>query len=66
MKVFELMAKLAKAPAGAEVEFSHIMTLKEFTEKEIVDSDDGGDMYHISGTISSVESDECVAKLYMG
>lgn len=40
MKVFELMAQLAKFPAGAEIEFRAIMTDDEFASAPVVDTDD--------------------------
>ena len=53
MKVYEVMKELSKAPAGAEVEVSKLMTLIEFTESEIVDDIEGEDNYRISGNITS-------------
>lgn len=55
MKVFELMEKLSKLPAGAEVEVSNCKTLKEFTKCEIVDNIDSEDLYDIRGKVSQVE-----------
>lgn len=66
MKVYELISELSKLPAGSEVEFSTLMTLKEFVNLPIMDSFDGEDAYRFSATVREVEpiSDKTVA-LYM-
>mgnify|MGYP003293988850 CR=1 FL=1 len=65
MKVYELMEQLSSVPAGAEVRVHRLMTLKEFTQLEIVDGGTDEDCYLMDGEISSVEADKCVATLYM-
>ena len=64
MKVYELMQKLADAPSGAEVEVRKLMTLKEFTDCEIIDSEAGADLYCVSGSVNSVEEDTNYAIIY--
>ncbi len=64
MKVYELMDQLSSVPAGAEVRVHGLMTLKEFTQLEIVDGGTNEDCYLVNGEISSVEADDCVATLY--
>ena len=44
MKAFELMAELSKMPAGAEVEFSCILTIPELIEGGVADND-GNDVF---------------------
>lgn len=67
MKVYELMTELAKMPAGAEVEFTTLMTLAEFAElhTDVVD-ENGKDLYRVSGEIKDVEkiSDKRIALYY--
>ncbi len=65
MKVYELMEQLSSAPAGAKVRVHRLMTLKEFTQLEIIDGGTDEDCYLVDDEISSVEADDCVATLYM-
>ena len=55
MKVYELMEKLSEMPSGANIRFRTLMTLQEFSECEVVDSDDGRDLYAVNKTVSDVE-----------
>lgn len=55
MKVYELMEKLSKMPSGADVRFRTLMTLKEFSDCEIADSDDGRDLYAIDKKVSDAD-----------
>lgn len=67
MKVYEVMAELAKMPAGAEVEFTMLMTLAEFAELPTDEADENGkDLYRVSGEIKDVEkiSDKRIALYY--
>ena len=63
MKVYELINELSKLPAGAEVEFSTLMTLEEFAKSPVIDSIDGKDCYRIEASIKEVEpvSDKLIA-----
>ena len=65
MKVYELMDRLSTARAGAEVELSKIMSIKEFTDCEIVDNIDGQDNYKISGEVTDVYTDDDTVTLYI-
>ena len=55
MKVYELMGKLSRMPSGANVRFRTLMTLKEFSECEVVDTDDGKDCYAIDKEVSDAD-----------
>ena len=66
MKVYELMQKLADAPSGAEIDVRRLMTLKDFTDCEIVDTAEGADLYSVSGSITSMEGDTDYVTLYFG
>ena len=60
MKVFELMAELSKMPAGAEVEFSTMMTIPELIKNGVDCACDGGEYYRLHAKIVEVEkSDAC-------
>jgi hypothetical protein len=47
---------LSTLPAGAEVEFSMLMTLNEFAQQEIVDNIDGQDAYRIAAKVNDAEA----------
>lgn len=65
MKIYELMDRLSKLPAGAEAEFVMLMTLDEFTKCPVADSIGGKDAYRISVKISeAVEVTDCSVVLY--
>ncbi|MBQ8390957.1 MAG: hypothetical protein IJX50_00220 [Clostridia bacterium] len=56
MKVYELMKKLAGAPAGATVEVSKVMTLREVAEKEC-DAEraiDDKTVYDVGGEVKDI------------
>ena len=65
MKVFELMAELSKMPAGAEVEFSTIMTITELISNGVVDSDGNNVYYEVRAGIVEVEESECADKVFL-
>ncbi len=66
MKVFELMNKLSKLPAGADVEFERITSVEELVKNEII-MDDDGRFYVFTANISDVEEirEDCV-RIYGG
>lgn len=65
MKVYELMEKLSEMPSGANVRFRTLMTLQEFSECEVVDSDDGRDCYAVNKTVSDAElTSEMLVTIY--
>lgn len=55
MKVYELMEKLSQMPSGANIRFRTLMTLQEFAECGVVDSDEGRDCYAIDKAVSDAE-----------
>lgn len=55
MKVYELMEKLGQMPSGAEVRFRTLMTLREFSECTVADSEGGKDLYAVDKTITDAE-----------
>lgn len=55
MKVFELMAELSKMPAGAEVEFSCILTIPELIDGGVQDRDGDDVFYELRAKIAQVE-----------
>ena len=55
MKVYELMEKLSEMPSGADVRFRTLMTLKEFSDCEVVDFDDGKDLYAVNKMVAEAE-----------
>ena len=65
VKVYELMEKLSEMPSGANVRFRTLMTLQEFAECEVVDSEDGKDLYAVNRTVSEAElTCESVVTIY--
>lgn len=62
MQVYELITELSKLPAGAEVEFSTLVTADEYNSSPIVDYDDGPLSHRIAGPITDVDvvSDDLV------
>jgi len=54
MKVFELMAELAKLPAGAEVEFTKSMTVEDLIKNDTDITDDNKTLYFLSKPIAEV------------
>lgn len=53
MQVYELITELSKLPAGAEVEFSTVMTVSDIANLEIIDDDE--DVYRIAVKIKDVD-----------
>lgn len=65
MKVFELMAELSKMPAGADVEFSTILTIPELTSGGVADVDGDKVYYELRAKIVEVEEAECADKVFL-
>lgn len=65
MKVFELMAELSKMPAGAEVEFSTMITIPELIKNGVECSCDNGEYYQVRAKIVEVEKTECGNKVIL-
>ena len=65
MKVFELMAELSKMPAGAEVEFSTIMTIPELISNGVADSDGNNVYYEVRAEIVEVEECDHANKVFL-
>lgn len=65
MKVYELISLLTEMPAGADVEFAMLMTLADFTKCEVVDQENGKDLYRVSASVKeAVEIDKAHIVLY--
>lgn len=57
MKVYELIKELSQLPAGADVEFRTLMTLVDFSQAPVADTDETGrDLYLVSGNIYEVSA----------
>lgn len=65
MKVFELMAELSKMPAGAEVEFSTLMTIPELIKNGVACSCDDGEYYQVYAKIVEVEKSDASGKVIL-
>ena len=65
MKVFELMNALAGMPAGAEVEFSTMMTIPELIKNGVDCSCDDGKYYQINAEIVEVEKSDASGKVIL-
>ena len=65
MKVFELMAELSKMPAGAEVEFSSILTIPELIDGGVQDRDGDDVFYELRAKIAEVEVSECSEVVFL-
>lgn len=65
MKVFELMNVLAGMPAGAEVEFSTMMTIPELIKNGVACSCDDGEYYQINAEIVEVEKSDASGKVIL-
>lgn len=65
MKVFELMAELSKMPAGAEVEFSSILTIPELIDSGGVDNNGNDVFYELRAKIAQVEVSECSEVVFL-
>ncbi len=65
MKVFELMNALAEMPAGAEVEFSTMMTIPELIKNGAACSCDDGEYYQIYAKIVEVEKSDASGKVIL-
>lgn len=65
MKVFELMTELSKMPAGAEVEFSCILTIPELIEGGVVDNDGNDVFYEFRDKIVEVEECDHANKVFL-
>lgn len=56
MKVYELMDRLSKFPAGAEISICTTMTTEELEEHDLLETDeDGIELYSVSGKADDVE-----------
>ena len=65
MKVYELMEKLSQMPSGANIRFRTLMTLQDFAECGVVDSDDGRDLYAVDRAVSDAEiTSETLVTIY--
>ena len=65
MKVFELMAELSKMPAGAEVEFSTMMTIPELIKNGVACSCTAGEYYQVYAKIVEVEKSDASGKVIL-
>ena len=52
-------------PAGAEVEFSAIMTIPELISNGVADSDGNNVYYEVRAGIVEVEESECADKVFL-
>ena len=65
MKVYELMETLSQMPSGANIRFRTLMTLQDFSECAVVDSDDGRDLYAVDKPVSDAEiTSETLVTIY--
>lgn len=55
MKVYELMQQLSKMPAGATVEFNHLMSIEELTENGVETTDEGTAYYSYTAEIKDMD-----------
>lgn len=66
MKVYELITKLLKLPAGADVNVVTTMTVSDLTEFETIDEDATGKYYRVQATIDDVCHDgDNIVTLYV-
>lgn len=65
MKVFELMNVLAGMPAGAEVEFSTMMTIPELIKNGVDYACDVGEYYQLHAKIVEVEKSDVSDKVIL-
>ena len=66
MKVYELISKLSKMPAGADVEFNTITTVEELKTCERVDETDDDVVYRLAGIIQDIEAiDDTLVAIYL-
>ncbi len=56
MKNYELMERLSRMPAGAEIEVSAIMTMEEFENNDIMQEDEEGTLYSLIREVEDVEN----------
>ena len=64
MKVFELMNQLAEMPAGADVKFSRLTSVKELIEGDNMSGPDEEPYYSFIKNVVEAESDDNSVYLY--
>ena len=65
MKVFELMNQLAEMPAGADVKFSRLTSVKELIEGDNMSGPDEEPYYTLEKNILEVEESESCNVVYL-
>lgn len=55
MKVYELMQQLSKMPAGATVQFNHLMSIEELTKNGVETAEEGTAYYSYTAEINETE-----------
>ena len=65
MKVFELMNQLAEMPAGADVKFSRLTSVKELIEGTNISGPDEEPYYTLEKNILEVEESDMSNAVYL-
>ena len=65
MKVYELIKELEKYPAGAEINISQCISIKDLVNEEIIDTDCGGVTYAMSSKIDGIHGDNTEVRIHI-